>query len=203
MSKLENINKYIKNSKINTKQLKKLCHCFAHDLTASNTAKEVGLSRQTINSYYKMIREFLIEKEDNLNLNKNFDKSSFSLKYINLQSQIIYYIQYNDTPYILDETNVNLKEIVNFINTNIKNNLVSNKNVNTAKILYHTYQNEYFVATYLNSINNLDNFINTRLKKFRGLNKSNNELHVKESILRYNNNESFLIDSLSSIFNYK
>lgn len=200
MSKLELINKYLKNAKITTKQLKKICHCFAHDFTASNTAKELGLSRQTINCYYKMIREFLIEKQDSMIVNDTFDTSCFSLKYINVNTQIIYYIQDNDTQYILDETNENFKKIHNFINLDIKDTLISHRKANTARILYHSPGDEYFVATYLHSTNKLEEFINTRLKKFRGLNKNNNIVHIKESIIRYNNNETFLYNSLTRIF---
>lgn len=200
MSKLEFINNYLKNAKISTLQLKKLCHCFAHDLTASQTAKKLGVSRQTINCYYKMIREFLIEEQDNIQNNKDFEKHSFSLKYINLNSQIIYYIQHNDSEYILDEKTKNLSKIFSFVNLNIKDVLITHRKANTARILYHLPQDEYFVATYLQSSNKLEEFINTRLKKFRGLNKNNNILHVKESILRYNSNEASLLNSLSKIF---
>jgi len=199
MSKLELINKYLKNAKINTKQLKKICYCFAHDFTASNTAKELGLSRQTINSYYKMIREFLIEEQDKIQLNDSFDKNCFSLKYINVNTQVIYYIQYNDTQYILDDKNKKLQKILNFVRSNVKDTLISHRKANTARILYHSPQDEYFVSTFLHSHNKLEEFINTRLKKFRGLNKNNNILHIKESIIRYNNNEDFLFNSLTKI----
>ena len=200
MSKLEYIHKYIQNAKINTIQLRKLCHCFALDFTASDTAKELGLSRQTINSYYKMIREFLIEEQDKMQNNDSFNQNCFSLKYINVNSQIVFYIQYNDVQYILDERNKNLQDILNFVKSNVKDTLISHRKANTARILYHSPQDEYFVSTYSHSTNKLEEFINTRLKKFRGLNKNNNILHIKESIIRYNYNEDFLFNSLTKVF---
>jgi hypothetical protein len=200
MSKSELIKKYLKNAKINTKQLSTILHCFAYDLTASNAAKELGLSRQTINSYYKIIREFLIKSHENVNLNNKFNKNSFLLKYINLKSQIIFYIQDDDSQYILDETNIS-DDILNYImNQDIKNSLINHKKTNTARILYHTPQKEYFISTYQHSKNPLEEFIVQRLKKFRGINKKNNMLHIKESIIRYNTSEEFLFHSLSRFF---
>ena len=200
MSKLEIINKYLKNAKINNTQLEQICHCFAFDLTASDTAKELGLSRQTINTYYKMLREFLIEEQDNKQVNNNFYKDCFSLKYINLNGQVTYYIQYNDIPYILDETNKDLRKILDFVNLDIKDTLITHRKANTARILYHSSEDKYFLVTYLHSTNKLEKFVTTRLKKFRGLNKKNNILHIKESIIRYKHNEEFLFNSLSMIY---
>jgi len=64
MSKLEFLNSHIKNAKINTKKLKNILLCFTEDLTASQTAERVDLSRQTINNYYKIIRTYLIARQN-------------------------------------------------------------------------------------------------------------------------------------------
>lgn len=203
MSKIENINKYLKNAKINNQQLKKICYFFAYDFTASATAKELALSRQTINSYYKMMREFLIETQDSknyINLNKMYCKESFIIKYFRLGTHVIYYIQHNDMFYILDELDGKLEKIYDVINAHIKNSLISNKKANSAKIFYDSQAKEYFVSTFFSTINTHEEFIVQRLKKFRGLNKHNNKIHVKESIIRYQHNKDFLFKSLYSIF---
>ena len=42
----------IKNAKIKSEHLEKICYCFSKDYTAIETAKQTGFSRQTINHYY-------------------------------------------------------------------------------------------------------------------------------------------------------
>jgi len=200
MSKIEYITNYLKNAKITSYQLKKICYCFAYDFTASSTSKEIGISRQTINSYYKMIREFLIDTQESYKSEDSFNKSCFYLHYIRLNTQIIYYIQNNETQYVLNDTNKQLLEIENFITTPIKKYLMEHKKANTARIMFHAPQNEYFISTYLTTSNDFETYLNTRLKKFRGLNKNNNILHIKESIIRYNTSKEFLYNTLSSIF---
>ena len=201
MSKSELIKNYLKNAKINTKQLRAILHCFAFDFTASQTAQKVGLSRQTINSYYKIIREFLIELYDNTKIDNNFSTNPFLLKYINLNSQIIFYVQNDDFQCLLDDINYSDSMINDFITQDVKNSLINHKKANTARILYHTPQKEYFISTYLYSTNSLEEFISQRLKKFRGINKNNNMIHIKESMIRYNISEEFLFNSLNRIFN--
>jgi len=203
MSKLEKITAYIQNAKIDDEQLKKICYCFAYDMTASATAQKLDLSRQTINSYYKMMREFLVEVQDTTNhihFQKIYCKDPFTLKYISIGSGIVYYLEKNGIFYILDETNKKLDKLYNLLNRQIKDTLISTKKANTAKILYHSHEKEYFIATYLYTTNELGEFVTQRLKKFRGLNKNNNRLHIKESIIRYRHNEEFLFKSLCSIF---
>ena len=146
-----------------------------------------------------MIREFLVEEQDNTLENENVNDYSFTLKYINLNSEIIYYIQCNESEYILEETNKSLNKSFNFVTLKVKYSLITGKKVNTARVIYDSTQDEYFIATYLHSTNMLEEFISARLKKFRGLNKNNTTLHIKESILRYNNNKTTLLDSLSKI----
>jgi len=199
MSKLELINKYLKNAKITHNQLKLICYCFANDLTASKTAEKTDLSRQTINNHFKMLREFLIDSYQKQYQIDKFNQNSFLLKYINLNSQTIYYIENNDIQIILDYTDKE-EEIISFINQTIKNKLINHKKANTARVLYHAPQKEYFVSTFLNSENTLESYIANRLKKFRGLNKNNNLMHIQESIIRYNSSEEFLYNSLITIF---
>jgi len=46
----------IKWAKISSYRLKKLLHCFCEDLTALQSAKLIGLNRNTVNRYYKIFR---------------------------------------------------------------------------------------------------------------------------------------------------
>ena len=204
MSRLNLITNNLKNAKIDKKQLKKIYVCFSHDYTASKTANELQLSRQTINNYYKMIRDALIEEEgiiNDFNLNNDFCKNCFVLKYIQVNTLIYYYIDYNNKPYLLNIKNKNLKKIFDFVKYHVKSTLINHKRANTARVLYNTYQDEYFVSSYLRSSNELNEYIKNRLKKFRGLNKTNVNVHIKESVIRFNNNETIIYNTICRIFN--
>ena len=64
MENLTQINKYIQRSKITKLTLKKICYFFSKDYTASKTALNTKLSRETINTYYKILRFLLLKQED-------------------------------------------------------------------------------------------------------------------------------------------
>ncbi|PUE65704.1 hypothetical protein B0175_07495, partial [Arcobacter lacus] len=59
-------------------KLKKICIYFSKDFTASETSKILNLSRQTINYYYKIFRESIIN--DSLILKGN----AFQVEYIKI-----------------------------------------------------------------------------------------------------------------------
>ena len=52
-------NRYIKYSKISEKKFKEIVRLFALDLSATHIAKVVGISRQSINKYFKQIRKII------------------------------------------------------------------------------------------------------------------------------------------------
>lgn len=205
MSKLEFINNQLKNAKINNKQLKNICHCFADDLTASQTAKKLELSRQTINSYYKMIREALLEERtliNNIILKNDFSKNCFVLRYLSVHSYIIYYMECNSKTYILNNQNKTIEDIQKFLKHHVKDSLKDHKRANSARVLYNTHADEYFVASFLKSSNELEEFVNQRVKRFRGLNKNNILNHIEESMIRFDNNSIFVFNTLKRLFNF-
>ncbi len=53
-------------NKISKYYKRKIISCFALELTATQTAKLLKISRNTINRYYRLIREHIAEYEDRL-----------------------------------------------------------------------------------------------------------------------------------------
>ncbi len=88
MSNIDLIKYKIKNSKLTSSKLEKLSLCFTQDLTASQTAKKLDISRQTVNSYYKKIRFHLISNEKKITC-----KNSCLLKYINFNNEIMFFLK--------------------------------------------------------------------------------------------------------------
>jgi len=200
----EEILNYLKNAKIKDKKLEQICYYFAKDYTASQTAVSLNLSRQTINNYYKIIRILLLQKQEELILflkKNNFCDNSFNIKYIKLNKNIFYFIECNEKVFILDTEQNFLPNIDIFIEQKLKNLFQGNKKTNSAKVLFSKNTNKYLITKFFKSENTMEEFVNTRLKKFRGLNKTNLQLQVKESQFRFNYSQEYLYNTLINILN--
>ncbi|WP_320036084.1 hypothetical protein [Halarcobacter sp.] len=203
MSKLEFINNHMKNTKLKKEKLLMICNCFAEDLTAIETAKKVGLSRQTINSYYKIIRTYLIDQQnmsDSLYLSSCLNEDSLTIKYFIYNSNPIFYIQDGSRIYFINEENKILNKLNQFINNTLKDLLINHKRANCARVLLNANNNEYYVSSFLKSSNEVETFIINRLKKFRGINKTNYTTHIKESFIRHNYTQESFVNQLSNFF---
>ncbi|RXJ88484.1 hypothetical protein CRV01_12105 [Arcobacter sp. CECT 8983] len=170
--------------------IENICKCFSDDLTASEASQKVNISRVTINKYYKKLRTFITNKQEKANKNK---PRYFYLKYFVLNKNYIFYIEYNNEIVLLKEFDLKIDD-------EVKNSLIRNRKINCAKLLLKENNNKYIVLGYMSTKNRLNDFINSRLKKFRGINKTNIETHIKESIFRFNNSNSSVFTNLTTIF---
>lgn len=205
MSKLELTNySFTKNSKISRLKLKKLCHFFLEDMTASQTAKELDISRQTINNYYKVIRQTLLKNYEIINddyFNSiNIEKKSITLKYFTIYKEVVYFIEENNKSFIINKNNKRFSKLFKFIESDLKDSLLNHKRANSAKIIYNKRTDRYFVASFFKSSNLIEHYIINRLKKFRGINKNNISIHIEESFLRFNYEQKILLNSLFYFF---
>ena len=68
-----------------------ICYFFSEDFTASQTSKKLKISRQTINTYYKIFREllfnelFLIKNNQNLAISDIMHISEYSDSNVGVQ----------------------------------------------------------------------------------------------------------------------
>lgn len=193
----EAIFNYLKNSKIEDKKLKQICYYFAKDYTASQTAQQLSISRQTINHYYKIIRNLLFLKKERRTTFSN----CFSVKYIKSSVSVSYYIESNEKVFIVDSSSELLPNISRFLDSNLKECLVKNKKVNCARVIFNKKDQRYTIAGLLKTSNLMQEFIDKRLKKFRGLNKENLLLHLKESQFRFNHSQEYLYRTLLRLLN--
>jgi hypothetical protein len=193
---------HLKHAKIQHPVLLKICFCFAKDFTAIQTAKEVNLSRQTVNNYYKILRNLLLKKQDDLiHIKKNtyVKGDTFFIKCIKHACHTHYFIESDNKALFIDEYNDILPNLKTFIKEHIHVPLQNNKRVNTAKILFNKTQNRYILLNLSHKHENVQHFIQDRLKKFRGVNKHNLSLHIKESQYRYNYPQEQLHKTLVSM----
>ena len=191
MSNLENTTIQIKNAKIDSDNINKICLYFSKDYTASQTAKEIGFSRQTINHYYKLIRNKIAQ--DNMIFDfkaiKNILVQNYiEIKHINIYNHNIFYTQSNEGIFILNEQSSLPIALSIYFDEHIKDSLVQHKKANSVRILYNRDNNSYITSGFFKSDNHFEEFVHNRLRKFRGINKNNFYLHLKESLFRYNYN---------------
>lgn len=158
----------------------KICHYFCQDLTAVQTANKLKLSRQTINYYFKIIRNYLNYESFLLN------EKIFCIEYIKIQNRYFFYINSNNKIYLIEENSKDLIKLNIFIKKYIEKNLLNNSKKNGVRIIYNINTKNFTILGYYSSSNNLQNFVNNRLKKFRGIKKENLQDHIKESFFRFN-----------------
>jgi transposase-like protein len=175
-------------------KMREICYYFCKDFTAIQTADKLNLSRQTINYYYKMIRDFITYESYIL------DKKIFCVEYIKIQNRYFFYINSNNTIHLIEENLKDLTKLSLFIKEHVEKNLINNSKKNAVRIVYNKNTKNFTILGYYTSPNNLQDFINHRLKKFRGIKKENLQSHIKESFFRFNNSFDELNKKVSVYF---
>ncbi len=197
---------YLKNTKIQNGILEKISYYFSKDYTASQTAKELNLSRQTINNYYKIIRILLLQKQEELIVffkNNNYCNESFNIKYIKTNFDLKYFVECNKKVCFLDLHNEIFPNINSFIKNELEETFIKNQKNKSAKVLFNKTKKSFLLTKFLKSTNDLEDFINKRLKKFRGLNKITFEIQLKESQFRFNYSQNDIYTTILSLLNLK
>lgn len=161
-------------------KIKKICYYFCKDLTAIQTANKLNVSRQTINYYYKIIRDFLAGESYIL------DKKIFCIEYIKIQNRYFFYIHSNAMIYLIEDYSQDSSKLNIFIKNHVEKNLINNSKRNGVRIIYNKNTKNFTILGYYTSSNDLQNFVNNRLKKFRGIKKEHLQHHIKESLFRFN-----------------
>lgn len=192
MSRLEEITIKIKNSKIKSNNLKRICHCFAEDYTAIQTAAIVGLSRQTINNYYKLFRNKLMKQTITSTIKNNV----IHIKHLNIYKQDVFFIENTQGILILNENLLLPACLNNFLDINFKENLINHKKANSARILFNEDNEKCLLSAFLKTESCFEIFLSKRLKQFRGINKKNFLTHLKESQYRFNFSKEHIYENL-------
>jgi hypothetical protein len=195
MSKLNINNLTNSKTKIEFEKLKKICFLFSKDLTATQTANNLNISRQTINSYYKIFRELLFNQL--IIIDKN--QADLTISYIKINQDYFYYLENNLV--LIENNNSFFHEIEYFIKNYLHTTFLRNKKLTKVKILQNSHKKDFLILGFYSSSQEIDEFVNFRLKKFRGINKKNIQLHIKESLFRFHNSQSEIYNNLIRIFN--
>lgn len=207
MQNLKIEKKIIKKPKIKKDTLKKICYFFSKGYTATHTSKEVGFSRQTINNYYKNIRLEVINKQDELILNRLREVKTnvtLELRYVNINNRNVFYFEEKHKIYFLEEDFLSPLNINQYIPLFIKESLVRHKKASAIKISFDTQKQEFKIIRYITSNNTVvQDFMHNYLKQYRGINKDNFLLYIKESQFRFNYSSHYIFNTLCQSFDLK
>jgi len=198
MSKNETIK--IKYSKI--KNFEQICSYFSQDYTAKETSLEVGISRQTINYYYQILREKTNEEFisfDDTILEKLLKSETIYIRHINIYKTDIFYLQDNDKILILDEKTLLKSKLHSFIESSVNKAITKHKRANCARVITSHDKKTFFLSVLLKNDDYVfEEYLLGRLKKFRGINKEKLSAYLKESQIRYNSTPSIIYQELLS-----
>lgn len=204
MSKNEKHTIKIKHAKI--KDLEKICLYFSQDYTAIQTANDLGISRQTINNYYKLLRQRL--HDEFAFIEEEFCKEIaitdiFHIRYSNLYKEDIFYIEIKENILILDQNYNSTCKLTDFIHDSLKDSLSKHKKANYARVLCNQKEQSFLVSGYFKKENYFGNYVENRLKKFRGITKEKLNSYLKESQIRYNFSSEMIYQKLVLSFKNK
>jgi transposase len=197
---------YSRNNKISKYVVKKILKCFCDDLTATQTAKQLYISRVTINKWYHTFRVLIssIEDTDVFSGDVEIDESYFGATRVKGKRgrgaggkiPVFGLLKRNGKVSVHIVEDVSRKELLPII----KGKVIENTNVYTDKfrsydsLVLHGYnlyrvrhcENEFARGNnHINGIESFWSFCKRRLSKFNGV-KKNFYLHIKECEFRYN-----------------
>jgi len=216
-------NEYVYCSRISEKKFREILRLFSLDLEANQTAKIVGLSRNTINKYYKTFRERIVmicNQNSPLSGEIEVDESYFGARRVKGKrgrgaygKTIVFGLLKREgkvyTEIIPDVKAVTLQGVIRGrvdINSVIHSDgwrgydgLVDigyNKHFRV-----HHGKNEFVRGkSHINGIESFWSYAKIRLVKFRGIDKKSFNLHLKECEFRFNHRGEDLYKVLLEIF---
>jgi transposase-like protein len=217
------INKYFHRSRISERKFRQIVKLFALDLTASQIAEIVNLNRNTVNRYLQEMRKKIAEFCENESPFKGeveVDESFFGAKRVRGKrgrgaygKTIVFGIfQRNGKVYTeivpdcrkatlqaVIRGRVSLKSVIHSDGWRGYNGLVD---IGYKKHYRVRHGDDEFVnkRSHINGIESFWSFAKTRLTKFRGIDKKNIYLHLKECELRFNHRRENLYLLMLDIF---
>jgi len=219
-------NKYVYRSRISEYKFREIVKLFSLDLEADQTAQIVGLSRNTINKYYQAFRKRIVlicEEDSPLSGEIEVDESYFGARRIKGKRGRGAYGKTIVFGLLKREGKV-YTEIVPDVKATTLQGVIRGR-VDIDSVIHsdgwrgydglvdigydkhfrvHHGKNEFVRGkSHINGIESFWSYAKIRLVKFRGIDKKNFNLHLKECEFRFNNRGEDLYKLLLKIFRNK
>lgn len=216
-------NRYLKGAHLSERKVRELIKLFSEDLTATQIANITGISRITVNAYFKLIRTHIAKFCEERNpfhftngtvihhdhasengtvaSNGAVSKKSFYGIFKNDETIHTDKIANIDAEWMYDWLKGKTegeKNIIEQYRLNVYNGIADFNSIR----LYRVNESVPSLTRGKSHIDEIDMFwgmLKSRLIKFRGLNSGTLYLHVKETEFRYNYRENDLFELLMEI----
>jgi len=208
-------------SKLGIRKFRRLLKYFSQDLTATQTSELIGISRVTVNRYYKLFRERILEYQESINgtlkgeieLDESYFGHGRNRKRGRGTDKIPVFgiLKRNGRVYTQIIKNAGKRELMPIVKRLVEkgstvytdtwrayDGLVfdgyKHYRINHSKDQYSDRR-----GNHVNGIENFWSFAKRRLRKFNGIRRKDFLLHLKECEFRYNE-RSKLYQKLLSLF---
>ena len=220
-------NRYCKSSKLSEAKFRLIIKCFSLDLTATQTAEMVGVSRNSINLLFSAIRHRIAENsklQSPLSGEFEADESYFGAARVKGKrglgagkKKIVFgLLKRNGNVYVQVVPNtkaVTLQEIIRG-RANIESVIYTDGWGGYDGLVALGYEKHFRVnhgsnefsaesGNHINGIESFWSFAKHRLVKFKGVNPETFELHIRESEFRFNNRNANLYKILLKMLREK
>ena len=214
-------NRYLKGAHLSERKVRELIKLFAEDLTATQIANITGISRITVNAYFKLIRTHVAkfcEESNPLHYSNGIitfhasengieatdgvaSKKSFYGIYKNDEAIHTDKIANIDAEWMYDWLKGKTEGDQEFIERNRLNRYSGIADFNSIRLHRMNEAGSGLTRgkTHVDEIDIFWGMLKSRLIKFRGLNSGTLYLHVKETEFRYNYRENDLFEMLMEI----
>jgi len=214
-------NRYLKGAHLSERKVRELIKLFSEDLTATQIANITGISRITVNAYFKLIRTHIAKFCEERN---PFHFTNGTVTYHASENGIasengagskksFYGIFKNDDSIHTDKiANIDAewmydwlkgktegeKEIIQKFRLHVYNGIADFNSIRLYRI-NESIPGSTRSKSHLDEIDTFWGMLKSRLIKFRGLNSGTLYLHVKETEFRYNYRDNDLFELLMEI----
>jgi transposase len=214
-------NKYLKGAHLSERKVRELIKLFSEDLTATQIANITGISRITVNAYFKLIRTHIAKfceernpfhftngavtyhasENGTVSSNGTTSKKSFYGIFKNDEAIHTDKIANIDAEWMYDwlkgKTDGD-RELIEKYRLHVYNGIADFNSIRLYRI-NETIPGVIRGKSHFDEIDMFWGLLKSRLIKFRGLNSGTLYLHVKETEFRYNYRENDLFELLMEI----
>jgi hypothetical protein len=216
-------NKYLKGAHLSERKFKEILRLFAEDLTATQIANISGVSRVTVNSYLKKIRQQIARHCESLSPSENHNRSAAPIRNVhhappedegdvsvktevgrNVKPVVFGIYRSSDrlhTEILPDVSRSMIHSVVRSSRSILEMQSAAEKIRRFSNVVdlgqYRLYNLENDGAVSIaDDVDAFWGLTKHRLAKFKGLNRSTVYLHLKECEFRYNNRNEDIYETL-------
>ncbi len=212
----------MKYSKLSTFKIKKIISCFSNELTAVQSAKQLGLNRNTVDRFFTLFREAIAEYQEvqktKFRGSIEIDESYFGSRHhgdkrgrsTERKIPVIGLLKRKGQVYteiIPDASRSSLLPIIQGLIVKSKSNIYTDKWRSYDSLVYQGYKHtrinhsKEFVKghNHINGIESFWSYVKRKMRKHNGIPRHKFYLYLKESEFRFNNRHQDLTKLLAKV----